>query len=300
MVEFNTNWRPAVTVGIVSILALLIGIGIALGLAMRLPVTLVTHMLITISLIMSSVILWLAYNMYSLSKITYLLDRNAFIIHWGFTREVVPMGDVQRVIAAADIMADLKFSGMALPNWWIGEGYHPALGSVRFCSNASMKRQLIIVTPDMSYAISPADVDGFVEAFRMRFEMGPTQSVQAAHLAPAITRWAFWGDGVAHTLIITAIVLNALLFAVGFARYPVLHGQLVLHFDTSGIPDRFGPPDQVFAPAIIAFQLFVVNLLIALGVYSRGEKLAAYLAWGGSVIVQLFFLIAVASIAFSV
>ena len=89
-----------------------------------------------------------------------------------------------------------------------------------------------------------------------------------------------------------------LVFAIGFARYPALPSQLVLHFGAAGAPDRTGPPSQVFGPAVIAFQLFVINLLIALGVYSRGEKLAAYLAWGGSAIVQLFFLIAMVTVAF--
>jgi hypothetical protein len=207
---------------------------------------------------------------------------------------------VQRVIAASDVMADLKFTGLPLPNWWIGDGFHPALGQVRFCSNAPLKQQLIIVTPDMNYAISPADVEGFVEAFRVRFEMGPTQTVQPAHLMPAIMRWPFWSDRLAHTLVLIAIGLNALLFAGCFARYPALPPQLVLHFDPSGAPDRFGPLNQIFGPAIIALQLFVINFLIALGVYSRGEKLAAYLAWGGSAIVQLFFFIAVITVAFNV
>ncbi len=300
MVVFNTNWRPAVTVGIATMLALLIGIGIAFGLAMKLPVSLITHVLITLSLVMLGIIVWLAYNTVALSRISYLLDRNAFVIHWGAIREIVPMGDVQRVIAASDVITDLKFSGLPLPNWWIGDGFHPALGQVRFCSNAPLRKQLIIVTPGMNYAISPADVEGFVEAFRVRFEMGPTQVVPPARLMPAIMHWAFWGDHLAHLLVLFAIGLNALLFAVGFARYSALPAQLVLHFDAAGSPDRFGPPSQVFGPAIIAFQLFVINFLIALGVYSRGEKLAAYLAWGGSAMVQLFFLIAMITVAFNV
>ena len=298
MIVFSTNWRPAVAVGIVSVFALCISIGIAAGLAMLLPISLITHVLITVSLAMLGVIIWLIYNTYSLSRISYLLDRNAFVIRWGAVREIVPMGNVLRVIAASDIMTDLKFGGLPLPNWWIGDGFHPALGQVRFCSNASLKRQLIIVTPDMNYAISPTDVDGFVAAFRVRFEMGPTQTIQPAHLSPRIMNWPFWTDTLAHTLVLLAIGLNALLFAIGFARYPALPSQLVLHFDAAGTPDRTGPPSQIFGPAIFALQLLVLNFTIALGVYSRGEKLAAYLAWGGSAIVQLFFLIAVITLAF--
>lgn len=299
MTVFNTNQRPALIVGVVAIIFCLIGIGIAASLAMTLPTSLLTHAMITLAIVLLIAIVWLVYNTFSLSGISYLLDRNAFVIHWGFIREIVPMGDVQRVIAASDVANELKFRGLRLPNWWIGDGFHPALGEVRFCSNGPLQNQLIIVTPEMNYAISPADRDGFVEAFRVRFEMGPTQSVQPARLMPRIMRWPFWTDRLAHTLVLTAVGLNLLLFAVGFARYPALPQRLVLHFDSAGVADRFGAPNQVFGPAVISLELFIINFLIALGVYSRGEKLAAYLAWGGSAIVQLFFLIAIITIAFS-
>jgi hypothetical protein len=296
---FNTNRRPALIVGIVAIALCVTGIAIAASLAMTLPISLITHALTTVAVALLIVIVWLVYNTFSLASISYLLDRNAFIIHWGLIREIVPMGDVQRVIAASDVASELKFRGLRLTNWWIGNGYHPALGEVRFCSNSPLRNQLIIVTPEMNYAISPADRDGFIDAFRMRFDMGPTQVVQPARLMPRIMHWPFWTDRLAHTLVLIAVGLNLVLFAVGFARYPQLPQQLVLHFDSAGVADRFGPPNQVFGPAVISLELIIINFLIALGVYSRGEKLAAYLAWGGNAIVQLFFLIATITVAFS-
>ncbi len=299
MIVFNTNSRRAVIVGVVVMAVLLIGIAAAAVLAVKLPVSLVTHILITLILVILGMIAWLAYNTFHLAHISYALDRNAFVIRWGDVREIIPMGDVQRVIAASSIAADLKYRGVPLPGWWIGNGFHPALGTIRFCANTPLNRQLIVVTPDMNYAISPADTENFLAAFRARFDMGPTQPVQAAHLMPRIMTWPFWGDRLAHTLILIAIGLNAVLFAVGFARYPALPARVVLHFDAAGAPDRFAPPGLVFSPAIIASELFVVNFLIALGVYSRGEKLAAYLAWAGSAIVQLFFLIAMLTVAFT-
>ena len=299
MIVFNTNPRRAMIAGIVVIVALLIGIAVAATLAIRLPTSIFTHVLITLILAMLGAIAWLAYNMYALANISYALDRNAFVIRWGGVREIVPMGDVQRVIAASNIAKGLKHTSVPLPGWWVGRGSHPALGEIRFCSNAPLDRQLIVVTPNMNYAISPADTDTFLDAFRARFDMGPTQTVQAAHLMPRIMAWPFWGDGLAHTLILIAIGLNAVLFAIGFARYPALPPQVVLHFDAAGAADRFAPQNQVFGPAIIAFELFIINFLIALGVYSRGEKLAAYLAWGGSAIVQLLFLIAMITVAFT-
>jgi len=93
--------------------------------------------------------------------------------------------------------------------------------------------------------------------------------------------------------------LNALLFAIGFARYPALGNQVVLHFNALGVADRFAPINQVFGPAIISLLLFGLNSLFALLVYWRGDKLAAYLAWGGSAVVQLFFIITMLTVAFT-
>jgi hypothetical protein len=299
MIVFDTDKRRALAVGILGILLMLVGIGACIALAVLLPRSLVTHLLLTLALGMLVAIGWLAYHTVALSNTSYALDRNAFVIRWGPVRQIIPMGEVQRVIAATDVAQGLKLTRLPLPSWWMGQGWHAALGRIFFYANAPLRQQVIIVTADANYAISPADNEGFLNAFRMRFEMGPTQSVQATQLLPRFLTLPLWRDRIAHVLVLIAIGLNALLFAIGFARYPVLPPQVVLHFDALGVADRLGPRDQVFGPAIIAFQLFLINFLIALGVYARGEKLAAYLAWSGSAVVQLFFVIAMLTVAFT-
>jgi Bacterial PH domain/Protein of unknown function (DUF1648) len=300
MIVFDTDSRPALVTGIAAIAILLIGALVMVGLAVRVPRSIVTHLLLTLALAMLLAVAWIGYHTYALVNTSYALDRNAFVIRWGPIREIVPMGDVQRVISATDIAPGLRLKRVPLPFWWIGQGSHPALGRLSFFANAPLKRQLIIVTADGNYSISPGDVEGFLEAFRARFQMGPTQVVQAAQLLPRFMTWPIWRDRLAQALVLIAIGLNALLFAIGFARYPALPTQVVLHFDALGVPDRLEPASQVFAPAVIALELFTINFLIALGVYTRGEKLAAYIAWGGSVVVQLFFLIAMITVAFTV
>lgn len=299
MTLFETNARRAVTAGLLAIAVLAVGMIIAVALAFLLPRSLMTFLLITAALGMLAAAIWAGYHTYVLSNISYALDRNSFVIRWGPVREVVPMGDVQRVIAASDIGQELRLLRPPLPDWWIGEGHHPALGQITFYSNAPLEQQLVIVTPDFSYAISPRDTDEFLDAFRVRFQMGPTQTVRAARLMPNLMSWPIWHDRVARLLVLIAIALNALLFAISFARYPALSNQVVLHFDALGIADRFGPRSQVFAPPIIALQLCIVNFFIALGIYWRGERLAAYLAWGGSCIIQVLFAVATLTVAFA-
>lgn len=300
MTVFDTDSRLAVRYGILAIAVLFLGIFAAIALAVLLPRTLITFFVITLAVLMLAGIGWLAYHTFALSNTDYALDRNAFVIRHGPVREIIPMGNVQRVIAASDIAAGLKHLRVPLPGWWMGKGYHPELGKITFYANSPLDQQVIIVTADENYAISPRNHDEFLEAFRIRFQMGPTQTVQQVRLMPPLLRLPLWSDRVALSLILIAIGLNALMFAVSFARYPALSGQVILHFNAQGIPDRFGPPDQVFGPAVIAIQLLVINFFVSLAVYLRGDKLAAYLTSGGAILVQALFLIAVFTVAFAV
>ena len=299
MTVFDTDSRLAGRYGILAIAVLFIGIFAATALAVLLPRTLVTFFVITLALLMLAAIGWLAYHTFALSNTDYALDRNAFVIRHGPVREIIPMGNVQRVIAASDIAAGLKHFRVPLPGWWVGHGYHPELGKITFYANSPLDQQVIIVTADENYAISPRNRDEFLEAFRVRFQMGPTQTVQQVRLIPPILRLPLWSDRVAISLILIAIALNAFMFAVGFARYPALSGQVILHFNAQGVPDRFGIPDQVFGPAVIAVQLLIINFFISLAVYLRGDKLAAYLTSGGTILVQALFLVAVFTVAFA-
>jgi hypothetical protein len=299
MIVFETDSRQALISGIAAIAGLVVASLIAVVLAILLPKTLITHMLITLVLAMLLGVAWLSYHLWALTRVSYAIDRNSFVIRWGPYREIIPMGDVQRVIAASDIAADLRLLRVPLPNWWIGSGTHPALGRIHFFANTPLDQQIIVITPEASYAISPFDREGFIEAFRARFDMGPTQPVQHVRLLPTIVTWPLWRDRVAFLLVLVAIGLNSLLFALSFARYPVLPDQVVLHFDAAGVADRMGPKAQAFGPALIALQLFLVNFLIGLLIYWRGERLAAYLAWGGSAAVQLLFLVATLTVAFT-
>ena len=270
----------------------------SLVLAIALPKSLLTFGLILLALGMAAFVAWAAYHTYALKHTSYAVDRNSFVIRWGPIREIIPMGDVQRVIAGSDIAHDLRLVRLPLPGWWIGRGSHPALGKIHFFGTAPLDKQIILVTLSAAYAVSPDDTEAFVDAFRVRFQMGPTQAVRAARLYPPALDWPIWKSPVTLALIAVPILLNLIAFGLSFAAFPGLSDQIVLHFDAAGAADRFGGPIQVFGPALIGLVLLLVNFAIGLISYPR-DRLAAYLAWGGSSGVQLLFLIATVTTAFT-
>ncbi len=296
MIIFGTDPRQALRSGLVAISSAALILLVLLGLAILLPLSFLTFALIVLALGLSAFIGWAAYHTYALTHTSYAIDRNAFVIRWGPIRQIVPMGDVQRVIAGSDIAADVRLLRLPLPGWWIGRGWHPELGRIDFFSAAPVEDQIIIVTQEAGYAVSPQDAQAFVDAFRIRFQMGPTQIVRPARLFPAVMTWPIWKSPTSLALITLPIVLNALVFGVSFALFPSLPEQIVLHFDAAGAPDRMGSPAQIFGPAVIGLALMLINLAIGIVAYRR-DRLAAWLAWGGSAGVQLSLLIATLTLA---
>ena len=298
MIVFDADSRQALLSGALSIAAALAGTAAAVALAFSLPVSLVTFALALLAAGLLAFAAWAAYQTYSLSHTSYAVDRNSFVVRWGGIREIVPMGDVQRVMPAVDIAGALEFRRLPLPGWWSGEGRHPELGRVRLYATAPLDQQVVIVTPGTCYAISPPDLPEFVAAFDVRFRMGPMQAVRAARLSPAVMNARLWREPATLVLLLLPILVNALIFGLAFARYPALQEPIVLHFNAAGAPDRFGQAAQVFGPALIALGLLAVNLLLGLLIY-RLDRLAAYLLWGGNTGIQLLFLVAMITISFS-
>ncbi len=296
MVIFATNSRQALISGAAAIGAAALALLVALALAIALPVSFLTFALMLLALGLAAFVGWAAYHTYALAHTSYAIDRNAFVIRWGPIREIIPMGDVQRVIAGSDIAADVRLLRLPLPGWWIGRGWHPALGKLHFFSAAPPEEQIIIVTQAAGYAVSPQDAQAFVDAFRVRFQMGPTQIVRPTRLLPAVMTWPIWKNPATLALIALPVALNALVFGVSFALFPGLPAQIALHFDAAGTPDRFGGQGQIFGPAVIGLGLALVNLAIGAAAYRR-DRLAAWLAWGGSAGVQIALLVATITLA---
>lgn len=296
---FETDSRLAFTSGVVGT-AVVIFAALTLAVAAALvPLSGLTFAFALGAIGLLGFAAWLGYHTAQLAHVSYSLDRNAFVIRWGDLREVIPMGNVQRLIEADEVVNDLRLWRVPLPGWWYGTGSHPALGKVRAYATAPPEEQIIVVTPEGSYAVSPYDDEAFLDAFRTRLEMRPTQNVAPARLLPGFANWALWRDKVALTLLILALALNLGLFGLSATRYPAAPAQIALHFDAGGVADRLGSKSQLFVLPVIALITLVISLVGGMLLYRRKEKMAAFLLWGGSAAVQLLFLVATITLGFT-
>lgn len=285
--EWLTDKRTGSQTGLLFIFGLVVLDIIGLIVMTTQPIGPLTFFLSLIVLGSLPLIGLISYQLYGLAQAGYDVDRNCVTIQWGAIRQIVPLESVQRIMLGEEVEGPLrKFWGWRWPGLMHGQCEVPEAGLTLFYSSASWPQQIILVTPALSYAISPVDIAGFIESIKARYELGPTQAVAQTTQHPAFYDWPLWRDRVAWGLVGAGVLLCLLLYGLICFRYPDLPAALSLHYDALGRPDRTGPLSQAFLLPLIGLAALGANVALGAWLYRR-EQMAAYLLWGGAVMVQV-------------
>jgi hypothetical protein len=273
--------------GILAILGLfLIDAGMVRAVLHR-PVDGLSFLLVVWVLASLLVIIYIGYRSLGAFTLEYWVDRDAVTLVWGPTQQTVPVGQIQHVLVGGGSSQ----ASRAKPWHWPCPDRRRAacdgLGVVNSYATRPLDQQLILVAPGESYGISPADPDGFLKALQERHALGVARPLPAELRRPPAWTWPLWRDRVALVLIGAGLLGVLLMFGALCFRFPTLSSDLPLHFDVSGIPDRIVPKSGLFVLPTIGLIAWVFNLLVGIWLYRRVQQGAAYLLWGGAVIVQL-------------
>lgn len=295
MTRWQTNPQTGLRVGVALIAAILLLDGGLIAWAAARPVTFSTF-LVGLAVLTSVVLVGLlAYWLNCLVHSGYTLDRNAVVIDWGATQQVIPTPRIERVILGEELRGRIRFRGVRWPGHWLGYGEAEGLGPALFYATAPFRQQLLLVTPGLAYGISPEDREGFLRTLHSRLQMGPTQVVEQTSHGPAFLAWEFWRDRLGMGLLVGGWLVVVALLGFLCACYPTLPRLLPLHFDAAGNPDRLGVQGQIFFLPVIGTVVLLVNGVLG-GLLYRHERLAAYLLWGGGAAVQVLLWAAVLGI----
>jgi len=293
--KWQTDSQVGLRVGVAFIAVVLLVDGGLVTWAATRAVTFWTFAVGLVLLISLVLIGLLAYWLSGLVRSAYTLDRNAFVITWGASEQVVPTPQIERVVLGEELAGRVRCRGVRWPGHWVGYGEVEGLGPTLFYATVPPRQQIFIVTPGLAYGISPEDREGFLRTLRTRMQMGATQKVELVSRGPAFLQWGFWRDWLGLGLLGGASVAVLALFGFLAARFPTLPRLLPLHFDALGDPDRLGPQGQVFFIPLIGLVVLLVNGALG-GVLYRHERLAAYLLWGGAAAVHVLLWAAVLGI----
>lgn len=226
------------------------------------PIFFICALLVVLSLPLLTLLGYLVYGLFSLR---YQLHRDALTIVWGVTRQIIPMGSIREVVRGEDLGEEIKVRGANWPGYLVGSGQIEGIGRTLFYATEPVARQLVVITPTQAYGISPADPDGFLDAFEIRQHMGPIRPLSYQHHQPEILSWPVWRDRLAYLLLALGLAANLTLFAYLCWRYP-------------------SRTDILRLPAI-GLVAQIANSSFGILIHSR-QRVGAYLLWGGAVVVQ--------------
>jgi len=239
---------------------------------------------------------YLGYRTVGAFTLEYWVDRDGITLVWGVTRQIIPMAAIRRV-QRGDVAVGLD--RLRVWHWPYTERrrlWGANVGVVNSYATRPLTEQMILVTEGESYGISPADPAKFLAAIQSRYALGIARPLRAELQRPPLWTWRLWRDRIAQVLILVGLAGVLLMFGILAFRYPSLPADVPLHFDVNGIPDRIDAKSGLFALPFIGMIVWLANLVAGIWLYRRYQLGAAYLLWGGAVVVQALALLALLSL----
>ncbi|MFQ5813189.1 MAG: PH domain-containing protein [Anaerolineae bacterium] len=265
---FKPRRSTGVLVGVAIILSILVLDALLLSYLRWSQISLVFFIFALLVILSLPLLALLGYLVYGLFNLRYRLHRDALTIVWGATQHIIPLDSIREVARGEDLGKEIKVRGISWPGYLVGRGQIEGIGRALFYATEPVAGQLLAVTPTVAYGISPADPDGFLDAFEIRQHMGPIQLLSYEHRQPGFLSWPLRRDRLAHLLLASGLGVNLILFGYHFWRYPAL-GQA-----------------EVFKLPAIGLVALIVNSSLGILIHRR-QRVGAYLLWGGTIVVQL-------------
>jgi hypothetical protein len=265
---FKPRRSTGILVGLAVVISLLALDALLLSYLWQSSISLIFFIFALLAILSLPLLTLLVYLVYGLFNLRYQLHRNALTITWGMTQHIIPMDDVREVVRGEDLGETMKVRGIRWPGYLVGRGQIEGIGRTLFYATEPVSEQLLVVTPTLAYGISPADSDGFLDAFEIRKHIGPILLLSYEHRQPEILSWPVWRDRLAY-----------LLLALGLGANLVLFGYHCWHYPALGRADVFRLP-------AIGLVALIANSCLGILIHSR-QKVGAYLLWGGAVVVQI-------------
>lgn len=230
---------------------------------------------------------FLLYRVAGVLTLSYEVDRNGLYIRWLGNRAIIPIDHIER-IDTGDKGVHLPWRALQGIGYYWGQGVSSEGKPVHFFSTISPARTLFLHTNDAAYAISPNDMDGFVQHLEQRRRLGAVKPLARSYERGHLFSYSFWKDRTVQWTLALAAVLNLLLLGVVAARYPDLAAFVEMRFDATGLVAELRPRHQVLFLPLAAFGLMVFNLATGLALFRR-EQAGARMLQVASVLVLLLF-----------
>lgn len=230
---------------------------------------------------------YLGYRALCAFTLEYWVTRDGVILVWGLTQQVVPMGRIRRIQRGAQAVGVGRLWPWHWPYIERRRLWGAEVGVVNSYATRPLSEQIILVTDEECYGLSPADPEQFLDALQARYALGVARELPLELRRPPLWTWPLWRDRTAQVLIAVGLIGLLLMFGVLAFRYPSLPADVPLHFDANGRPDRIAAKSGLFALPLIGLLAWLANGVAGVVLYRRDQRHAAYLLWAGAVLVEI-------------
>ena len=276
--------------------AVIIGLGaliVTLGeISMQQPLPLLILGLGVALLLLLVVLALVLYWSIAALRLRYRIDRNGLVIWWGASKLLVPMERIQAVTPAHEIEAHgnealewTAFRGVGWAGLRAGQARLSNDTLARVFTTLPLAQSTYVLTPDRAYIVSPVTPNAFIEAWRIRRALGPTQYWQEEDKRALPLGLPIWRDRVAWVLVGFSLLANLALNIYLVLVFDRLPAMLPFHFDVLGRADRITSRSEILRLPQIALLMLLLDLGVGFAIY-RQERIVAYLIWGGGLILQ--------------
>ncbi|MBI2845935.1 MAG: hypothetical protein HYX86_05255 [Chloroflexi bacterium] len=294
------EWRPPRLRNGVIVFLLLLALaatdgGVIYGMLSRSPSTITFALGLGVALSIPLLAI-LAYRLYEIWSLRYLLGRDSLTILCGGRGYLVPLHQIQGILHGPEFAEEIDLNGRR-NGWggWIGQGKTKGGGQVLFLATRPMVEQVALKTEKQVYALSPANTTGFILALQARRNLGPVQNIEEKATIAEWLTLPIRRDRLALGLLGVGILANILLYGYVLSRLPALFPILPMHYNAWGVVDRIEPRGELLLLPTIGLIVLIFNSLLGTFLHRR-EPLAAYLLLGMAITVQLVLAVAVINI----
>ena len=235
------------------------------------------------------------YWTFALATLSYEIDRNGLLIRWGATRQVVPLGAIEKLVPGEAVGVP-RVRGVS---WWghhVGTASIERIGDVLFYSTHQTPDQVLyVMTPEENYAISVEDRQEFAKEIMTRQDLGPTAEVSHHVERSGAAAQAFAHDPLARMLAGAVLLATLLVWAQVVLRYGSMPAALELHFppsETLSLVTLTGR-EAIFEIPKAATAIAALNVAAGIALHAW-DRVAGYVLLIAAGVLQVGFFAAVA------
>jgi hypothetical protein len=230
----------------------------------------------------------LLYRMYALQRASYVLARDGISLYWGLRREEIPIDHVTWVGTVEQYKQVLDKPPLRIPGAILGSRMQGDGTIVEYLAANTMSL-VMIITPQRTFAISPANHTEFLHTYRKLAEFGSLAPIESKSDFPTFLLTRSWADRPARILLLVSGLLAVGLIAWVSLSIPS-HPQVALRLNADNSPAVFVPGVRLLLLPVLNTFFFITDLLMGLFFYRREDtRSLSYLMWASSALTSLLF-----------